>query len=47
MINFAPLSPSEEILVAIIDKTPYTKLPNSRVEALLIQLKEAFDDWVW
>lgn len=39
----APESRNEAILTAIIDGTEYTAPPQSRIEALLIELKEAIE----
>lgn len=41
MSNF--LSRNEEILRAIIDGTEYSKVPQSREEALLLELKDAVE----
>ena len=38
-----PQSRNEAILQATIDGTPYTAPPQSRIEALLIQLKEVIE----
>lgn len=46
--TFKPLSRTEEILFSIINETDYTLPPLSRIEGLLIQLKQAFHDhWGW
>lgn len=42
-INDIPMSRSEEILLSIINGTPYDKDPMSRIEYLLLELKAAIE----
>ena len=44
-LNFVPLSRTEEILFSILTGDPYTGPTLSRVEALWVALKDAFDDY--
>lgn len=39
-----PQSRNEEILIAAIDGTEYNKLPQSRIEELLLELKEVIEE---
>lgn len=39
-----PQSRAEEILIATIDGTEYDKLPQSRLEELLLELKEVIEE---
>lgn len=42
--DFKPESRSEKILAATIDGTEYTEKPKSRIEELLLELKEAIEE---